>query len=190
MGSVIRGKKKKRRDKEEKRRQKLEEEYRKQNFPEDESSEEDYSTEDSGSSSDSGDPVMKLKNFDKIAATGQLFLKYTGKRRRKPQDRIVKVSFDNKYKPKQISWGSGSRHIDFNEILYIAWGHWTPVFEARRKAAMDEEKRKKNWKNFVKSNDWNEKRLRQNVSKRSVKNKRKRKRREQKRRLKKRRKRE
>merc|ERR1712228_64162 len=182
------------RDKEEKRRQKLEEEYRKQNFPEDESSEEDYSTEDSGSSSDSGDPVMtlkeQLKNFDKIAATGQLFLKYTGKRRRKPQDRIVKVSFDNKYKPKQISWGSGSRHIDFNEILYIAWGHWTPVFEARRKAAMDEEKRKKNWKNFVKSNDWNEKRLRQNVSKRSVKNKRKRKRREQKRRLKKRRKRE
>merc|ERR1712228_1162217 len=124
------------RDKEEKRRQKLEEEYRKQNFPEDESSEEDYSTEDSGSSSDSGDPVMtlkeQLKNFDKIAATGQLFLKYTGKRRRKPQDRIVKVSFDNKYKPKQISWGSGSRHIDFNEILYIAWGHWTPVFEARK----------------------------------------------------------
>merc|ERR1712228_372825 len=69
--------------------------------------------------------------------------------------------------------------------------------EARRKAAMDEEerkaeeeKKKKNWKNFVKSNDWNEKRLRQNVSKRSVKNKRKRKRREQKRRLKKMRKRE
>merc|ERR1712087_695892 len=69
---------------------------------------------------------------DKIASTGQLFLKYTGKRRRKPQDRIVRVSFDNKYKAKQISWGSGSRHIDFNEILYIAWGHWTPVFEARK----------------------------------------------------------
>merc|ERR1712228_81438 len=92
--------------------------------------------EDSGSSSDSGDPVMtlkeQLKNFDKIAATGQLFLKYTGKRRRKPQDRIVKVSFNNNYKPKQISWGSDSRHIDFSEILYIAWGHWTPVFEARK----------------------------------------------------------
>merc|ERR1711902_256679 len=74
----------------------------------------------------------QLKNFEKIAATGQLFLKYTGKRRRKPQDRIVKVSFNNNYKPKQISWGSGSRHIDFSEILYIAWGHKTPVFEARK----------------------------------------------------------
>ena len=74
----------------------------------------------------------KLKNFDKIASTGQLFLKYTGKRRRKPQDCIAKVSFDNKYKPKQISWGSGSRHIDFADILYIAWGHWTPVFQARK----------------------------------------------------------
>ena len=74
----------------------------------------------------------QLRNFEKIAATGQLFLKYTGKRRRKPQDRIVKVSFDNKYKAKQISWGSGSRHIDFSEILYVAWGHYTPVFEARK----------------------------------------------------------
>ena len=70
-------------------------------------------------------------NFLQIAATGQLFLKYTGKRRRKPQNRIVKVSFDNEYRPKRISWGSGSRHIDFTNILYIAWGHWTPVFEAR-----------------------------------------------------------
>merc|ERR1719361_2091871 len=88
------------------------------------------------SSSSMDDPVMtlkeQLKNFKKISATGQLFLKYTGKRRRKPQDRIVKVSFDNKYRPKQISWGSGSRHIDFTEILYVAWGHWTPVFEARK----------------------------------------------------------
>merc|ERR1719499_1203073 len=96
--------------------------------------------EDSDSSeyteSDDEDAALTLKeqlrNFEKIAATGQLFLKYTGKRRRKPQDRIVKVSFDNKYKAKQISWGSGSRHIDFSEILYVAWGHYTPVFEARK----------------------------------------------------------
>merc|ERR1712130_455210 len=138
--SAIKKKRKDRRGKERRRREKEEEEYARKNLPEqfsdedeDESEEEsasDFSTEDSGAA------VLtlkeQLKNFDKIAATGQLFLKYTGKRRRKPQDRIVKVSFDNKYRAKQISWGSGSRHIDFSEILYIAWGHWTPVFEARK----------------------------------------------------------
>ena len=112
--------------------------YIRNNFNEmvsDDESDDDES--DSISSNDSyGDNAVSLKDqlrqFDKIAATGQLFLKYTGKRRRKPQDRIVKVSFDNKYKPKQISWGSGSRHIEFNEIMYIAWGHWTPAFQARK----------------------------------------------------------
>merc|ERR1719229_68602 len=106
-------------------------------FPEmQNSSSEEESGTDYESESDDEEPGQslkeQLKNFDKIAATGQLFLKYTGKRRRKPQDRIVKVSFNNNYKPKQISWGSGSRHIDFSEILYIAWGHKTPVFEARK----------------------------------------------------------
>ncbi|ETO26956.1 hypothetical protein RFI_10177, partial [Reticulomyxa filosa] len=59
---------------------------------------------------------------------------YTGRRRRrrKPQDRIAKVTFGGNASPKQISWGSGSRHIDFDEILYIAWGHWTPVFQSRK----------------------------------------------------------
>ena len=74
----------------------------------------------------------QLRNFEKIAATGQLFLRYPSDRRRKPQDRSVMVSFDNENRPKQISWGSGHRHIDFSEILYVAWGHWTPVFEARK----------------------------------------------------------
>merc|ERR1719474_199963 len=101
-------------------------------------SDDEYETDESdyGSVEDSDDGRLslkeQLKNFDKIAATGQLFLQYIGKRYRKPQDRIVKVSFDNKYRAKHISWGSGSRHIDFSEILYIAWGHWTPVFEARK----------------------------------------------------------
>ena len=74
-------------------------------------------------------------SFDRIAATGQRFTKYTvytGTRKRKPQDRIVKVSCDDEYRPKRISCGRGSRHIDFTDILYIAWGHWTPVFEARK----------------------------------------------------------
>jgi len=75
---------------------------------------------------------QQLKSFHKIAALGQLFLKYTGRRRRKPQDRIVKVSFGEGGNPKQISWGSGSRHIDFEDVVYIAWGHWTPVFQARK----------------------------------------------------------
>eukprot|EP01084_Bolivina_argentea_P304219 525330_1 len=73
-----------------------------------------------------------LIDFEKTAALGQLFLKFTGKRRRKPQDRIVKVSFDKQNKPKQISWGSGPRHISWEDIQYIAWGHWTPVFDARK----------------------------------------------------------
>ncbi|ETO35432.1 hypothetical protein RFI_01632 [Reticulomyxa filosa] len=62
-----------------------------------------------------------------------VLLKYTGRRRRrkrKPQDRIAKVTFGENASTKQISWGSGSRHIDFDEILYIAWGHWTPVFQS------------------------------------------------------------
>jgi len=75
---------------------------------------------------------QQLKVFPKIAALGQLFLKYTGSRRRKPQDRNVKVVFHENNTPKQISWGSGSRKIDFDEILYISWGHWTPVFQARK----------------------------------------------------------
>merc|ERR1719474_1492657 len=101
-------------------------------------SDDEYETDESdyGSVEDSDDGRLslkeQLKNFDKIAATGQLFLQYIGKGYRKPQDRIVKVSFDDKYRAKHISWGSGSRHIDFSEILYIAWGHWTPVFEARK----------------------------------------------------------
>ncbi|ETO31546.1 hypothetical protein RFI_05576 [Reticulomyxa filosa] len=82
------------------------------------------------------EPVLsvqqQLKTFPKTAALGQLFLKYTGRRRRKPQDRIVKVTFGENASPKQISWGSGSRHIDFDEIVYIAWGHWTPVFQSRK----------------------------------------------------------
>jgi len=61
-----------------------------------------------------------------------LFSKYTGRRRRKPQDRIVKVLFGERSNPKQISWGSGSRHIDCDDILYIACVHWTPVFQARK----------------------------------------------------------
>jgi len=75
---------------------------------------------------------QQLKTFNKTAALGQLFLKYTGRRRRKPQDRIVKVTFGEGGAAKQISWGSGSRHIDFDDVVYIAWGHWTPVFQARK----------------------------------------------------------
>merc|ERR1719295_2407287 len=128
--------KEKRKKMEEDRREREERRIIDQNFPEMENSDSDTEegsySDDSDSSVDAPTLQEQLKNFGKIAATGQLFLKYTGKRRRKPQDRIVKVSFDNKYRPKQISWGSGSRHIDFSEILYIAWGHWTPVFEARK----------------------------------------------------------
>ncbi|ETO11692.1 hypothetical protein RFI_25684, partial [Reticulomyxa filosa] len=81
-------------------------------------------------------PILNVKQqlplFSKIAAIGQLFLKHTGSRRRRPQDRIVKIKFDSNAAPKQISWGGGSRHIAFEDILYIAWGHWTPAFQERK----------------------------------------------------------
>jgi len=109
-----------------------EEQDEEQDEEEDEESEESEGEE----ASEKEEPVLsvaqQLKTFHKTAALGQLFLKYTGRRRRKPQDRIVKVSFGEGGNAKQISWGSGSRHIDFDDIVYIAWGHWTPVFQARK----------------------------------------------------------
>eukprot|EP01083_Nonionella_stella_P226033 803132_1 len=132
----IRAKRSDRKRKEARRREEEDDAYIARNLPEMVSDEDTDESDWTGSSSESGDaPISikeQLKTFDKTAATGQLFLKFTGKRRRKPQDRIVKVSFDNKLRPKQLSWGSGSRHIDFSELLYITWGHWTPVFEARK----------------------------------------------------------
>eukprot|EP01084_Bolivina_argentea_P155048 270238_1 len=76
--------------------------------------------------------TQEYREFMQTAKIGQLFLKYTGKKRRKPQDRIIKVTFDDNEKPIQISWGSGSRHIQWNDLLYISHGHWTPVFQARK----------------------------------------------------------
>eukprot|EP01084_Bolivina_argentea_P178235 308106_1 len=64
---------------------------------------------------------------------GQLFHRHAGaKRRNKPQDRIVKVTFHHSGKPKEISWGSGSRFIEFKDISYVSWGIYTPVLEARK----------------------------------------------------------
>merc|ERR1719397_1488529 len=41
-------------------------------------------------------------------------------------------AFDQTGKPLNISWGSGSRHINFEDICTITWGHWTPVFTERK----------------------------------------------------------
>lgn len=72
------------------------------------------------------------QKFLDIAEQGQLFLKHTGKKRRKPQDRFVKVNLNPDQTPREISWGSGSRHIRFDDINFIAWGHWTPVWQTRK----------------------------------------------------------
>jgi len=32
----------------------------------------------------------------------------------------------------ELSWGKASRHIMWCDILYISWGHWTPVFVAKQ----------------------------------------------------------
>jgi len=87
----------------------------------------DDTTDDSGSS----EHDIQV-DFHRAASVGQIFLKHTGKRRRKPQDRFVKVTFDQNGEPRSISWGSGTRHINFEDICTITWGHWTPVFTERK----------------------------------------------------------
>lgn len=95
-----------------------------------------YDSDDESADEESEEMSLEdnLMQFEKIAATGQLFAQYFEKRR-KPTDRIVKVTFDRTGKPKRVSWGSGSRHsntINFSDITVIAWGHWTPVFDAKK----------------------------------------------------------
>merc|ERR1712176_1074064 len=88
---------------------------------------------DTWAESEEEDVAVLLPRFHKIATMGQLFFRHAGSRHRnKPQDRVVKVSFDHDGKPKEISWGSGSRHIFFRDIMYISWGHYTPVFNVRK----------------------------------------------------------
>jgi len=72
-------------------------------------------------------------DFRRVAANGTLFMKHTGrKKNRAPQDRFVKVTFDQqKGTATRISWGSGSRHLDFSEVKLIAWGHHSPTFVAK-----------------------------------------------------------
>merc|ERR1719461_1616921 len=106
--------------------------HHKDNFPEMYVEEEDPYSDGSDASDDSSDDDAVAQDFQRAASTGQLFLKHTGKRRRKPQDRFVKVSFDADGKAKTISWGSGSRHINFDAIRTVTWGHWTPCFLERK----------------------------------------------------------
>jgi len=83
-------------------------------------------------SDDEVDIDQLLPKFPKIANMGQLFYRHSGKRRqRKPQDRVVTVSFDKDGNANKISWGSGSRFIYFKDIFYISQGQTTPVFLAR-----------------------------------------------------------
>ena len=111
-----------------------EQEAEEKELKEDESSEESSSDE---SSSVRGGLWLqeRLLMFEKIALMGQLFVHCMKEGSQKqydgPKQIIVSVSFDNKNQPEQLSWGGGS-YIDFSEIEYIAWGHWTPVFQARK----------------------------------------------------------
>eukprot|EP00486_Rosalina_sp_Unknown_P005509 CAMPEP_0201568082 /NCGR_PEP_ID=MMETSP0190_2-20130828/8952_1 /ASSEMBLY_ACC=CAM_ASM_000263 /TAXON_ID=37353 /ORGANISM="Rosalina sp." /LENGTH=731 /DNA_ID=CAMNT_0047988815 /DNA_START=2270 /DNA_END=4465 /DNA_ORIENTATION=+ len=99
----------------------------------DDDDDDEYETDPDASDDEEEDIATLLPKFNKIAAMGQLFFRHAGARNRnKPQDRVVKISFDSHGKPKEISWGSGSRHIYFKEVLYVAKGHWTPVFDVRK----------------------------------------------------------
>lgn len=71
----------------------------------------------------------QLKNFVEILRSGQVFTRHS-EDHRKGKQRVLSVTFDASRKPKQIS--CGSKRIEFADILYIAWGHWTPVFQSRK----------------------------------------------------------
>jgi len=96
----------------------------------------EYPEEMSSSDNEEYDDIFgpsRPQDFRRTAANGTLFMKHTGrKKNRAPQDRFVKVTFDPASgDPMRISWGSGSRHIDFKTIRLIAWGHHSPTFAAK-----------------------------------------------------------
>merc|ERR1719334_1800412 len=97
----------------------------------------------------------ELRIFPSTAKQGQLFFRHAGSRRRtKAQDRVIKVSFDHKGEPSEISWGRGSRHIMFKDILYIAHGWWTPTFELRKEHTdeFSDRSARDNYKNLMAKN--------------------------------------
>eukprot|EP01084_Bolivina_argentea_P145016 254297_1 len=69
--------------------------------------------------------------FKQVAKQGQLFLKYLDKRRRKPQDKIIRVRFNSNNEPFEINWGGCNRLIKWNNISYIAYGLYTLAFKHR-----------------------------------------------------------
>jgi myosin heavy subunit len=96
----------------------------------------EYTTDD-GSGSGSGasmyDINEQLKDFPSIAKFGQLFSRHNSRKKsHKAQDRMIKISFDARHQPTEISWGGGSRHIYWKDILYVQWGFSTPVFAAKK----------------------------------------------------------
>jgi len=81
---------------------------------------------------DGYDFMAELKGFRRTAAMGQIFYRHYGRRGR-PQERVIKVAFGGDGQPLEVSWGNGSRRILWRDILYIARGHCSPVFEAKGK---------------------------------------------------------
>eukprot|EP01084_Bolivina_argentea_P197209 337991_1 len=94
-------------------------------------SDSDYTSSSSTDEAETMTLYQKLKQFDQIAAIGNLFIIYKS-RKGKKQNRIVKVLFNSKHiKPDKLIWGSGPRFVEFENILYIAHGHWTSVFHSK-----------------------------------------------------------
>eukprot|EP01083_Nonionella_stella_P067829 179682_1 len=96
--------------------------------------EDDKDEEDEWSSSDEDFDITELlDNFEQISRLGAKFSRHAGKRmHKKPQLRTVKVSFSEDGAPLTLSWGAGSRAIKVKDIWYVAWGHCTPTFLARK----------------------------------------------------------
>ena len=63
-----------------------------------------------------------LTIFIEISSTPWIFWRY-GILNREQTKTSLWIEYDKKNKPKQVRWGSGSRAVDFNELLFVAYGH-------------------------------------------------------------------
>merc|ERR1719150_1179738 len=78
-----------------------------------------------------------MESFIRTASNGTLFKKHKYRRRNNndsryvPKEVFIKVNIDAETgNPLRITWGTGNRHVEWENVKLIAWGHHTPTFTA------------------------------------------------------------